>query len=153
MTYVVRQNMITNAQAFPQILMTDIQSLKIPCIEKNEQQPFIELADKMLTLNSDLQTKRQRFLKRLTDNLGILKITGVLERFDELEFKQFVTELKKQKITFSLKQQDEWEEYFNEYKTACNNLAKQIQTTDKEIDRMVYSLYGLNEDEIKIIEK
>lgn len=28
----------------------------------------------------------------------------------------------------------------------------QIQTTDKEIDTMVYKLYGLSEDEIKIVE-
>jgi very-short-patch-repair endonuclease len=71
------------------------------------------LADKMFSLNSDLQIKRQRFLKRLTDNLGNIKITSALERFDELEFKQFLAELAKQKITLSLKQQDEWEEYFN----------------------------------------
>ncbi|MDR1896981.1 MAG: N-6 DNA methylase, partial [Prevotellaceae bacterium] len=51
-TYIVRQNMITNAQAFPQIMMTDIQSLKIPAIGKTEQQPFIALADQMLSLNA-----------------------------------------------------------------------------------------------------
>ena len=78
MTYIVRQNMITNAQAFPQILMTDIQSLKIPCIDKQQQQPFIDLADKMLSLNSDLQTKRQRFLKRLSDNFAKLKIKRII---------------------------------------------------------------------------
>jgi hypothetical protein len=152
LTYVVRQNMITNAQAFPQILMTDIQSLKIPFIEKEHQQPFIALADKMLTLNVDLQTKRQRFLKRLSDNFSTVKITGTLERFDELEFKQILAELQKQKITLSLKQQDEWEEYFNDYKTECTNSANQISATDKEIDRMIYALYGLTDKEIEIIE-
>ena len=153
LTYIVRQNMITNAQAFPQILMTDIQSLKIPCIDKQQQQPFIDLADKMLLHNSDLQTKRQRFLKRLSDNFANLKITGILERFDELEFKQFLVELSKQKITLSLKQQDEWEEYFNEYKAECTNFVNQINTTDKAIDKMVYELYGLTEEEIGIVEK
>jgi len=62
-------------------------------------------------------------------------------------------ELAKQKITLSLKQQDEWEEYFNEYQTECRNFVNQINATDKEIDRMVYALYGLTEEEIKIIEK
>jgi len=28
----------------------------------------------------------------------------------------------------------------------------EIQTTDKEIDKMVYELYGLSDDEIKIVE-
>jgi type II restriction/modification system DNA methylase subunit YeeA len=31
-------------------------------------------------------------------------------------------------------------------------LASEIQSTDREIDRLVYELYGLTEDEIKIVE-
>ena len=106
----------------------------------------------MLSLNADLQHKRQRFLRRLQDNLGVQKITAALERFDELDFKAFVAELKKQKISLSLAQQDEWEDYFNQYKTDCNALSAQIAATEKEIDRMVYQLYGLTEDEIKVVE-
>jgi type I restriction-modification system DNA methylase subunit len=151
LTYIVRQNMITNAQAFPQILMTDIQSLKIPCISKYEQQPFINLADKMISLNTNLQINRQRFRKRLSDNFTGIKITSVLEHFDELAFKQFLAELGKQKITLSLKQQDEWEECFNECQSVCSSFVSQINATDKEIDRKVYELYGLTEEEVEII--
>jgi hypothetical protein len=61
--------------------------------------------------------------------------------------------LKKQKIPLSLKQQDEWEEYFGEYKEQCRDLANQIESTDREIDRMVYGLYGLSEGEIGVVEK
>ena len=49
-------------------------------------------------------------------------------------------------------QQDEWEEYFNAYKAEINTLQNQISATDKEIDQMVYELYGLTEEEIKIVE-
>jgi hypothetical protein len=31
-------------------------------------------------------------------------------------------------------------------------LKAKIETTDKEIDRMVYALYGLTEEEIRIVE-
>jgi hypothetical protein len=150
-----------NKLLFPKIKGYQLRELPIKEISKENQQPFIALADKMLSLNSDLQTKRQRFLKRLSDNLVVainkgacpLVITKALEIFDELEFAQFVTELAKQKITLSLKQQDEWEEYFNENKTECRNFVNQINATDKEIDRMVYALYGLTEEEVGIIEK
>ena len=141
-----------NKQLFPKIKGYQLRELPIKEISLEQQQPFITLADKMLFLNSDLQTKRQRFIKRLSDNFSKLKITGALERFDELEFKQFLAELAKQKITLSLKQQDEWEEYFNEYKTECTNFVNQINTTDKEIDGMVYVLYGLTEEEVRIVE-
>jgi hypothetical protein len=142
-----------NKGLFPKILINDVRSIPLVEVSKEEQQPFIDLADKILSLNSELQTKRQRFQKRLSDNFTNLKITGNLERFDESDFKQFVAELKKQKITLSLKQQDEWEEYFNDYKKDCNELSTQIANTDKEIDRDVYALYGLTDEEIKVIEK
>lgn len=106
----------------------------------------------MLALNKDLQEKRARFLRRLQDNMSEIKINGALETFDNLDFAGFVAELKKQKIKPTLAQQDEWEEYFNQYKTECQSLKTQIATTDKEIDNKVYELYGLTEEEIEVVE-
>ena len=106
----------------------------------------------MLALNKDLQDKRARFLRRLQDNMPEIKINGTLETFDTLDFAGFVAELKKQKIKLSLVQQDEWEDYFNQYKAACGELSAKIAATDKEIDTRVYALYGLTEDEIKVID-
>ena len=128
-----------------------VRTLPIPNIPENVQ-PFIDLADRMLSLNKDLQAKRARFLRRLQDNMPNIKITGALETFDTLDFAGFVAELKKQKIKLSLVQQDEWEEYFGQYKVALNEISAQISATDKEIDERVYALYGLTEDEIKTIE-
>ena len=124
----------------------------IPIPECTDQQPFIDLADKMLSLNKDLQAKRTRFIRRLQDNMPDIKITGTLETFDTLDFAGFVAELKKQKIKLSLVQQDEWEDFFIQYKTACTELTSAISATDAEIDTRVYALYGLTEDEIKVIE-
>ncbi|OAV67760.1 Type IIS restriction enzyme Eco57I [Bacteroidales bacterium Barb4] len=139
-------------KTFAEIKPSIIKSLPIKNIPLSEQQSFITLADQMLSLNTDLQTKHQRFLKRLSDNFNGIKTTKALERFDEMEFKQFVEALKKQKIPLSLKQQDEWEEYFNTYKSECTTFANQISATDKEIDRMVYKLYELTEEEVRIVE-
>jgi hypothetical protein len=132
--------------------------LPIPIISKEAQQPFIELADKMLFLNSELQTKRQIFLRRLADNFTLNKgiyplvITGALARFEEINFKQSIAEVKKQKITLSLKEQVEWEMFFSDYKTECCDLVQQIEETDRQIDGMVYELYGLTEEEIEVVE-
>ena len=131
-----------NKDLFPKIKGGQLKEIPIRDISLSEQQPFIDLADQMLSMNADLQTKRQRFIKRLADNLDNIKITGALERFDEMEFKQFLEELKKQKITLSLKQQDEWEEYFTASKTEYQALATQVAATDRQIDQMVYALYN-----------
>ena len=140
---------------FPKVNPKDIAQLPIPSKLVNEREITImlsDLADRMLALNKDLQSKRARFLRRLQDNMPEVKVTGALETFDTLDFAGFVAELKKQKIKLSLVQQDEWEDYFRDYKAALNDLSAQIAATDKEIDERVYALYGLTEDEIKTIE-
>ena len=90
---------------------------------------------------------------RLKSNFEHIKITGALEKFDEQDFKAFCAGLKKQKITLTLKQQDEWEEYFDDYKSLCNTLTSQIAQTDQTIDKMVCELYGLTAEEVEIIKQ
>lgn len=46
----------------------------------------------------------------------------------------------------------EWMNYFKEQKQKANEIKSEIEKTDKEIDQMVYQLYGLTEEEIQIVE-
>ena len=128
-----------------------IRNIPIPAISFESQQPFIALANTMLSLTEQLQQKRSRFLRRLSDNFEGVKITGALQQFDQLDFKGLLAELKKQKIKMTLTQQDEWEDYFNERVAECRELLAQIKATDKEIDNKVFDLYGLTEEERKIV--
>ena len=105
----------------------------------------------MLSLNQQLQDKRSRFLRRLSENLEDVKITTALQQFDLLDFKGLMAELKKQKIHIPVKEQDEWEDFFNERVAECLELSAQIKATDEEIDNKVFDLYGLTEEERKII--
>ena len=138
---------------FPKIILNDLRLFPIKVIPKESQEPFIALADTMLSLNSQLQEKRTRFLRRLNENFEGIKITTALQTFDQLDFKGFVAELKKQKIKLSLIEQDEWEDYFNQYRQACQELSEQIKATDAEIDNKVFDLYGLTQEEREIVLK
>ncbi len=151
-TYFYRCLHDIKGKVFAKISLDDLSNFPIPEVAISEQQPFITLADQMLTLNSELQQKRDRFLRRLRENLDIQNITSALKHFEELDFKGFVAELKEQKIKLSLTQQDEWEAYFGQYAAECQQLKTQIETTDKQIDKMVYELYGLTDEEIEIVE-
>ena len=123
----------------------------IPIPSHRDEEVLSALAEKMLSLNEQLQEKRSRFLRRLNENVESIKVTTALQTFDELDFSGFMDELKKQKIKLSLSQQDEWEEYFNQYREACQELKTQIAQTDHEIDSRVFDLYGLTEEERPIV--
>lgn len=124
---------------------------QIPIPDCKDDEALSPLADTMLSLNSQLQEKRSRFLRRLSENLEGIKITTALQAFDQMDFAGFVTELKKQKVKLSLVQQDEWEEYFNQYREVCQELTAQINATDNEIDQRVFDLYGLTQEEREIV--
>ncbi len=137
---------------FPEIQSYLFQALPIKEISKDLQQPFIEKANLMLSLNKELQEKSEKFIKRIKLNLEIQKITNKLQNFYNFDFKTFILELKKQKIKLNLKEQDEWEDYFDNFKIEINSIQAQINQTNKEIDKMVYELYELTKEEIEIME-
>ena len=118
----------------------------------DNQQFLAEKTDQQMEHVRQLQEKRSRFLRRLKDNMEGIKITVALQTFDLMDFAGFLAELKKQKIKLSLVQQDEWEEYFNQYREACQQFSAQIAETDQEIDQKVYHLYGLTYDEVLTVD-
>lgn len=153
LNYLYKQDTLESGRAFAQVKTVNVKKLPIKNISLEEQKPFIEKADTMLELNKELQNKIKKFKNRLSSNLDLKEFSKKIESFYELSFKEFLKELGKQKIKLSLSQQDEWEEYFEDYKNSILEIKQKISVTDKEIDLMIYKLYELNDEEIKIIEE
>ncbi|MCF8219640.1 MAG: N-6 DNA methylase [Bacteroidales bacterium] len=107
----------------------------------------------LLELSVQFGNIENSLLQLLISKFSIEKPTKKLQNWPELEFKDFLKELKKQKVKLSLSEESEWMQYFNEQKQKASDLQSQITQTDREIDRMVYELYGLTEEEIKIVEE
>lgn len=125
---------------------------QIPLSIPKDQLPFIAKADIMLTTNKELQELKQQLLQLLQSNFPGVQLNKKLEQWPSLSFADFLKELSKQKIKPALPQQAEWMNYFDQQKTKALALQTVIDTTDKEIDAIVYALYGLSEEEIKIVE-
>ena len=134
---------------FQKVLIANCKEFPIPEIPLEAQQPFIALADKILTLNETLQKKSTNFLKVVKQTFALEKISTKLETFYNLDFDGFMKELK-QKVTPKTKL--EWLEVFEETKKSLQDLKQQIDSTDKEINALVYKLYNLTDEEIKIVE-
>ena len=142
-----------NKGLFPKILVNDVRNLPIVEITLNEQQPFIEKADKMLSLNKELQGISQKFQRMIMREFNLEKLSTKLQNWYLLNFDEFIKELLKAKVKLSLSQKADWEDYFIAEKEKADTLNNEITKTDKEIDKIVYELYGLSEEEIKIIEE
>ena len=142
-----------NKGLFPKILVNDVRNLSLVNISLEKQQSFIEKADKMLSLNRELQDLSQKFQRMLLRKFDLEKLSTKLQEWYLLDFSDFIKELKRLKVKLSLSQESEWEEYFLEEKSKAIAVDSEIKNTDKEIDSMVYRLYDLTDEEIKIIEE
>jgi hypothetical protein len=102
----------------------------------------------MLALHSELHEKSEGFLKNISAKYKIEKITRKLEKWWELDFAEFVRELK---VNIGLEEQEELMTYFDKRKAEVYDIVAKIETTDNEIDDMVFELYGLSEDEKRVV--
>ncbi len=129
-----------------------VERLPIIKIDVDSQQKFVQKVNLMLLGNQSFNEKDSVFLSFLQSKFGIEKLNQRIQNWYELEFGDFLKELKKAKVKISLSEEAERMQYFNEQKQKAQTLKSEIDKTDNEIDRMVYELYGLTEEEIEIVE-
>ncbi|MBZ9779854.1 N-6 DNA methylase [Psychroflexus sp. CAK8W] len=115
---------------------------------------FTDLANNQLNQTKNLFKLINKLLRNLKRQFPeeLEKLAKKLQNWNELSYSGFIKELKKKKIKLSLSQEAEWEEYFLSEQQKAKELKSQIDQTDKEIDQMVYELYGLTDEEIEIVE-
>lgn len=129
---------------------------KIPIHKKiNEYDKILsEKTDHMLQLNKEYLEKETKFWNRINLKFNIKKKTKKIEQFQRLDFNEFLNELNKVSQTkLSLKEQDEWENYFNERKNDLILIRQKILKCDDEINEIVYNLYGITNKERATIEQ
>jgi type I restriction-modification system DNA methylase subunit len=129
-----------------------LSNLPIKKISLIDQQPFVEKADLMLSLNKELQEQSQKFQRTLQRKFELETLPKKLQDWYLLPYPEFIKELIKQKVKLTLSQEAEWEDYFTTEAKKVLALKTEIDATDKAIDAMVYELYGLSKEEIKIVE-
>jgi type I restriction-modification system DNA methylase subunit len=153
----VRTSSIATKDDFRQTTLSELRQIPILLIPKERQLRFIELADRMLYGQKSIAIESTKFVRYILNVQNNLKISGKIERWYELSFSDFIAELNKaikgsKGTPLTKKDEFEWMELFEENKKKALELKTQIDQTEKEIDRMVYELYGLTEEERQIVE-
>ncbi|TRX26704.1 N-6 DNA methylase [Flavobacterium franklandianum] len=150
--YFVKNTAKSVRKLFPKIILNDLRKFPINKISLIEQQPFIEKADLMSSLNKSIQELSQKFQRTLEREFALQELPKKLQDWYSLSYGDFIKELAKKKVILTLSQKAEWEDYFIQEQKKAIALKTQIDKTDKEIDGMVYELYGLTEEGIGIVE-
>lgn len=121
------------------------------------QHDLISKVELILSKNNSLKDLIIKFYKFLVAEFPFKKLSTKLLKWHELEFRYFINELnkgikKKGGVKLAKKDKIEWMELFETKKAEVIILKAEIDKIDRQIDQMVYELYGLTQEEIEIVE-
>jgi hypothetical protein len=124
----------------------------LPELDTTVAKELKNLAVKASAQQSELLRLSSSFLALVKSKFSVGNSSRNLQNWPSLSFKAFLVELKKAKVSLTLAEEAEWLAYFTEQQAKAQALQAQIEKTGKEIDALVYQLYGLTEDEISVVE-
>ena len=129
-----------------------LREIPVPIITPDQQNTISSASMQIIKLSNELYKKTNVSLELLNVKYKPKVISTILKFFYKLGWNELIAELEKQKVKITLSDQEELQQWFNKKRNELLDLDNQISVLDKEIDQEVYKLYGLNEDEIEIIE-
>lgn len=132
---------------------TNILELPFISLEKENQIPFIELVEEILSTNMKLTTEIESFKKWLKRTFEIDQLSPNLESYYEYDFDNLLSELKTKKMDIKPRATQELLE--NEYTSSLStisSLQEHLKKSYNELNDNIYNLYNLTPEEIEIIE-
>ncbi len=152
LNYYYKCNTEESGQTFAQVKTINVKKLPFVMPDIHQQQSLAEKAEKMIELNKNLHEESQKALELIELEYKPKKISQKLENFYTLGLNPFFEELQKQGVKLSLSQKEDLIGWYKNKSELLNDIKTQIELLDSEIDQEVYKLYGLTDDEIKIVE-
>jgi len=137
---------------FQKILIKDCKLFPVKVVDLKDQDVFVALVTQIVDQSKEHNSVVLKFADLLRFKYTLSKLSRNLENWPTLAFKEFLKELKKVKVVLTLAEEAEWLGYFTEQQAKAHALQAEIDKTDKEIDALVYQLYGLTEEEVKVVE-
>lgn len=133
---------------FPKILVADVR--KLPIVMPEDASVLSELAKKLTLTLSELTDLSDDFKMLIMHELKLASWPRTLGSWWRLPFDSFISGVSKKKIP--LAQKGEVLSLFNQYVRKIDPLDCQIEQMDSHIDRIVYDLYGLSQDEVDMLD-
>ncbi|MGA2298501.1 MAG: TaqI-like C-terminal specificity domain-containing protein [FCB group bacterium] len=140
-------------RVFAQVKIDYVNELPFVMISSEEQKKFSVIVDKLLNLKIEYSVIIDEFVTFNQAKFTINHTSTKLQNWDNLSYNEFLSELTKAKINIPLEEQLSWQSLFTKQKALAQELKLKIDETEKKIDSMVYELYGLTDEEIRIVER
>jgi hypothetical protein len=140
-----------NKGLFPKILVDDVRGLPIK-VDESYFESISGIGQQLIDTANLKNAAKNSFIQYIAKIYSPKAITEKLSEFYKLDFKNFIDELKKQKVKLTPKQEMELMPLFQEKTKELAELSQEIDKLDIELDEVVFALYGLTENERAVVE-
>ncbi len=133
-----------------------LERLPIPKLTYEQDAQFDKCVQQLISLAKQRYQLRRDMAQRIKSDLGTeqRKITDRLDEWWALDWQGFRDEVRKSfKREIPLKERGEWQALFVEQQGEIVQLTAQIVKLEEALNAAVYAVYGLNEEEIALIER
>ena len=141
---------------FHELRVQYVEKVPIPRMEPSDRANLARLAQECTDAAKRNLGIRRGFEHRILHDLAPperQKNTGKIQHFWTLDFSVFRTEVEKAfKTEIPVKDRDGWEKYLGEKSAEVIRLTAEIEVAEREIDAVVYKIFDLTPDEIKLLE-
>ena len=123
-------------------------------VQKVELASLAEACQTAAEARFKLQENVRRRLPDLCPPERAPKLTNKLKNWWEFpDFVAFQKEIKKTfKVDIPLKERNDWDDWLTKDKAEIQRLTAEIETNEAEINHLVYELFNLTDEEIKLLE-
>jgi hypothetical protein len=136
-------------KVFSEIQARTIGLIPMPNLDQNTLKKLVNSSNKQLKDNKIFAQALDKSKELLRLELGLEKLPTKLNDFYGLTFDEV---LKISKATLSVDKKSELMDFFTEQKDELQKFNSCIVALDQEIDELVYKIYGLTPEEIKVVE-
>ena len=140
---------------FHRLFSQYIETLPIPAADESTHTEIASDAEACQHAAETRRNLQQAFRRRIPDLAPgrSARLPGKLERWWELDFTAFRSEVKKAfKQDIPLAERNDWETFFNAKQAAVSALDAEITRRERAIDHAVYRLFALTPAEIALLE-
>jgi type I restriction-modification system DNA methylase subunit len=153
--YLYKWKLDEDGKVYPQVKKVNIEWLPIPEI-KNIQTITGYVVDIQNT-NTDKERVASSFVKYIERTCKLKKVPSSILNWHENEFSDFIKSLNKEikksaGNKLSKAEEIEWMEVFDKKRQEVSKFNEEIALIDRKIDDAVYLLYGLDSNQIEVIE-
>jgi type I restriction-modification system DNA methylase subunit len=135
-----------------EIKLFSVKQVPTPLIPDEDQVCFVEKAEAIMELRVRLNQIVDDFIRMVSVLDPEISRSRKLERWYEYDFSSLLKELSSYGIKYSLSEQMEWLSLFEIEKKRVLEITQKVKLIDREVDQMVYKLFGLTDSEIVFVE-